>query len=91
MPIHARYKPIWVRDWRIKKESTVRSTSDPMILTMKSKRSTPKKLNAEITWFIFTFLMSHFLEHAICLSADTKKLGLGHSGENQALVICQYE
>ena len=49
MPIPARYKPIWVRDWRIKKESTVRSTSEPMILTMKSKISTPKKLKAAIT------------------------------------------
>ncbi len=49
MPIHARYKPMWVSDWRIKKESTVRSTSDPMILTRKSTMSTPKKLKAAIT------------------------------------------
>ncbi len=49
MPIHARYKPMWVSDWRIKKDRTVRSTSEPMILTMKSKISTPKKLKAAIT------------------------------------------
>ena len=60
-----------------------------------------KEVNAEeaksgnnmVHWYYLSFisLIGYFLWRAICLWADSKKVGFGHSGENSTLVICQYE
>ncbi|NBV12403.1 MAG: hypothetical protein EBS03_04670 [Actinobacteria bacterium] len=39
-------------DWRIRKDRTVRRTSEPMMRTRKSTISTPKKLRPEKMWFM---------------------------------------